>query len=91
MPIRKDDEVKIVRGSNAGSEGKVTCVYRKKFIIHVERVQRDKINGQTVPVPIHPSNVVITKLKTNKSRDRILARKDRTKTATKGKDMDTVD
>ncbi|KAG9641006.1 hypothetical protein KCU64_g12646, partial [Aureobasidium melanogenum] len=28
IPIRKDDEVTIVRGSNKGREGKVTSVYR---------------------------------------------------------------
>ena len=45
MPIRKDDEVKIMTGLNKGREGKVTQVYRKKFCIHVERVTRDKANG----------------------------------------------
>jgi large subunit ribosomal protein L26e len=45
VPIRKDDEVKIVRGSNKGREGKVVAVYRKKWVIHVERVTREKTNG----------------------------------------------
>ena len=30
IPIRKDDEVTVVRGSNKGREGKVTSVYRLK-------------------------------------------------------------
>lgn len=68
IPIRKDDEVKIVRGSHKGSEGRVTQVYRKKWVVHVERVSRDKSSGATVPYPIHPSNVVITKLKMDKDR-----------------------
>merc|ERR1711964_308412 len=38
MPIRKDDEVIVVRGSNRGREGKVIQVYRKKYVIHIERV-----------------------------------------------------
>jgi len=46
MPIRKDDEVTLVRGGFNNREGKVTCVYRKKFIIHVERVSREKQNGE---------------------------------------------
>ena len=45
MPIRKGDEVVIKRGRNKDREGKVTQVYRKKWVIHVERVQRDKVNG----------------------------------------------
>ncbi|PNY26403.1 60S ribosomal protein L26-1, partial [Tolypocladium capitatum] len=74
IPIRKDDEVTIVRGSNKGREGKVTSVYRLKYVIHVERVTRDKASGQSVPLGLHPSNVVITKLKLDKDREDILAR-----------------
>jgi large subunit ribosomal protein L26e len=74
MPIRTDDEVTIVRGSNKDKEGKVTSVYRLKYVIHVERVTRDKANGASVPLGIHPSNVVITKLKLDKDRENILER-----------------
>merc|ERR1711977_527172 len=74
IPIRKDDEVTIVRGSNKGREGKVTAVYRLKYVIHIERVTRDKASGQSVPLGIHPSNVVINKLKLDKDREDILAR-----------------
>ncbi|RYP54052.1 hypothetical protein DL768_001054 [Monosporascus sp. mg162] len=74
IPIRKDDEVEIVRGSNKGREGKVTSVYRLKYQIHVERVTRDKASGQSVPLGIHPSKVVIKKLKLDKDRENILER-----------------
>lgn len=43
-------------------------VYRKKWVIHVERVHREKGNGQTVMIGINPSNVVITSLKIDKDR-----------------------
>merc|ERR1712171_21364 len=85
MPIRKDDEVIVVRGSNAGREGKVIQVYRKKYVIHIERVTREKSNGSTVNVGIHPSNVMITKLKLDKDRRAILERRDTTKAQEKGK------
>ncbi|KAI1136574.1 putative 60S ribosomal protein L26-1 [Hypoxylon sp. FL0543] len=74
IPIRKDDEVTIVRGSNKGREGKVTSVYRLKYQIHIERVTREKASGQSVPLGIHPSKVVITKLKLDKDRENILER-----------------
>lgn len=74
IPIRKDDEVTIVRGSNKGREGKVTSVYRLKYSIHIERVVREKSNGQSVPLGIHPSKVVITKLKLDKDRENLLER-----------------
>jgi large subunit ribosomal protein L26e len=64
----------IVRGANKEKEGKVTSVYRLKYVIHVERVTREKSNGQSVPLGIHPSNVVITKLKLDKDREAILER-----------------
>ncbi|KAK2166413.1 hypothetical protein LSH36_39g02086 [Paralvinella palmiformis] len=76
IPIRKDDEVQVVRGHYKGQQvGKVVQVYRKKFVIHIERIQREKANGATVPVGIHPSKVVIVKLKMDKDRKAILDRK----------------
>lgn len=74
IPLRKDDEVLITRGSNKGREGKITSVYRLKYIIHVERVVREKTNGQSVPVGVAPSKVVVTKLKIDKDREDILKR-----------------
>ncbi|KAB8627254.1 hypothetical protein FH972_026087 [Carpinus fangiana] len=75
IPIRKDDEIIITRGINKGREGKVTSVYRLKYCIHVERVTREKTNGQSVPIPIAPSKVQIVKLKLDKDRENILERK----------------
>ena len=75
MPIRKGDEVVIVRGQNKTHTGKVITVYRKRFCIHIERYTKEKSNGQTVPVPVHPSNVFITKLKMNEDRKNLLERK----------------
>ena len=63
----------VVRGHYKGqATGRVINVYRKKFVIHVERTQREKVNGTTVQVGIHPSNCVITKLKLDKDRKVIL-------------------
>merc|ERR1711990_1083078 len=91
MPIRKDDEVIVVRGSNKGREGKVIQVYRKKYVIHIERVTREKSNGSTVNVGIPPSNVMITKLKLDKDRRAILDRMDTTKELAKGKGKYSAD
>ncbi|KAJ9112579.1 60S ribosomal protein L26A [Naganishia cerealis] len=84
MPIRKDDEVLIVRGKYKGKEGKVTQVYRKKWVIHVERVTKDRSNGATVQIGIHPSNVVITSLKLDADRKAILERKSTAKKTQSG-------
>merc|ERR1712178_648806 len=91
MPIRKDDEVIVVRGINKGREGKLIQVYRKKYVIHIERVTREKSNGFTVNVGIHPSNGMITKLKLDKDRRAILDRKDTTKERPQGKGKYSAD
>lgn len=68
MPIRKDDEVMVTRGMYKQREGKVVTVFRKKFVVHIERLTRDKANGAQVPVGVPASNLVITKLKLDKDR-----------------------
>merc|ERR1711933_539833 len=85
VPIRKEDEVMVVRGSMKNKEGKVIQCYRKKWVIHVERITRDKVNGATAPVGIHPSKVIITKLKLDKDRKALLERKKGASTTEKGK------
>ena len=62
IPIRKGDEVKIVRGSFKTKSGKVTTVYRKKWCIYVEKITKDKPSGQSYNIPIDPSNCIITNL-----------------------------
>ena len=47
VPIRKDDEVQVVRGTFKGREGKVVQVYRRKWVIHIERITREKVNGES--------------------------------------------
>jgi len=88
IPIRKDDEVQVTRGHYKGQQtGKVLECYRRKYVIHVERIQREKANGATVHVGIHPSKVVVTKLKLDKDRKAILERRARSKQVEKGKSL----
>lgn len=79
MPIRRDDEVLIARGKFKGRDAKVVACYRKKYVIHLERITRNKANGDSKPIGIHPSNVIITKLKLDKDREALLSRKKRSK------------
>lgn len=49
----------VVRGHFRGQQvGKIVQVYRKKYVIYIERIQREKANGATVYVGIHPSKVL---------------------------------
>ncbi|OAY67016.1 60S ribosomal protein L26-1 [Ananas comosus] len=91
MPVRKDDEVQVVRGTFKGREGKVVQVYRRRWVVHVERITREKVNGSTVNVGIVPSKVVLTKLKLDKDRKALLDRKSRGRAADKAKSKFTAD
>ena len=76
VPVRKGDTVMIMRGDRKGSEGKVTQVDRKNYRIFIEGATREKVDGTNIPVPIHPSKVMITRLNLDdKWRKKILERK----------------
>lgn len=62
IPVRTGDTVRIMRGDRKGMEGKVTRVDRQKYRIYVEGVTREKVDGSTALVPIHPSKVMMTSL-----------------------------
>jgi len=62
IPVRMGDTVHIMRGDHKGFEGKVTGVNRTKYRIFVEGVTREKVDGTSMPIPIHPSKVRITRL-----------------------------
>jgi large subunit ribosomal protein L24 len=63
--LRKGDVVEVVRGAFKGHVNKVASVDRKRGLIHVEGVTIAKSDEKQVARPIHPSNVIITKLDTS--------------------------
>ncbi|KAJ3403108.1 60S ribosomal protein L26 [Chytriomyces hyalinus] len=75
LPIRTDDEVTVVRGSNKGKTGKVVAVYRKKWVIHIEKLTKEKSNNQSVQLGVDPSKVQISTIKLDKDRLALLKRK----------------
>ena len=77
IPVRNGDTVKVMRGPNKNREGKVTEVYRRRWCIHIEKLVKEKMNGQQSKIPIHPSNVVVTNLRLDKDRKALLERKKR--------------
>merc|ERR1711982_122810 len=88
MPVREDDEVKIVRGKRKGHEGKVTDVYRKRWCLYIEGLSKNKPNGQPIRVPINASNCVLTKLKLNKDRQNLIVKKAQNNDKLKGKNTE---
>ncbi len=81
VPIRKGDTVMIMRGDRRNTEGKVTQIDTQKYRIFVEGANREKVDGTSIPVPIHPPKVMITRLNLDdKWRKKILERKGATET-----------
>jgi large subunit ribosomal protein L24 len=62
LPVRKGDTIRIMRGDNAGFEGKVSRVDLKRYRIFVEGLTREKVDGTNIFVSVHPSKVMIRSL-----------------------------
>lgn len=76
LQLRRGDTVRVMRGDHKGFEGKVARVDRKNFRIYIEGLTREKVDGTTVFIPVHPSKVMITKLNLDdKWRKKILQRR----------------
>lgn len=75
LPVRKGDTVYVTRGAFRDSEGDVQAVDMKKHRIHIENISIEKVDGSAIPLPINPSNVMITKLKIDQTRQAVIDRK----------------
>ena len=62
VPVIRGDTVKVMRGSFKGHEDKVAKVDVKKSYLEIEGITMSKADGNKIAKPIHPSNVMITKL-----------------------------
>lgn len=75
IPVRKDDEVMIMRGQFKKTKGKINKVFLKKSLVYVENAQVVKKDGSKTYYPIHPSNVMLLSLNLDdKKRRKILDR-----------------
>jgi large subunit ribosomal protein L24 len=60
--VIKGDSVRVMRGEYKGVEGKVEKLNTEHATFHIEGIQREKIRGGQVKVPIHSSNVMVISL-----------------------------
>ncbi len=73
LQIRKGDEIRIMRGANAGKTGKIAEVDLKKSKVFVEGIVRKTAKGNEAKLPLEPSNLLITKAEfSDKMRQKIL-------------------
>ena len=62
ISVIKGDTIKVMRGSFKGHEDKVAHVNVKNRHLEIEGITLTKADGKKIAKPIHPSNVLITKL-----------------------------
>lgn len=80
LPVRKGDTVQVTRGDHKGFEGKVSRVDLAKRRIFIEGLTREKVDGTTIFIPVHPSKVMIKNLKLDdKWRQSVVERKSQAK------------
>jgi large subunit ribosomal protein L24 len=76
LPVRSGDTVRVMRGDHKGFEGKITRMDLKNYRVYVEGLTREKVDGTTIFVPVHPSKIVVTRLNLDdKWRKNIVERK----------------
>lgn len=68
LPIRKGDEVIVLRGKYKKKTGKVSKVDLKKLKVYVEGITRKRVAGTEIQVPLEPSNLMIISLQEDKKR-----------------------
>jgi large subunit ribosomal protein L24 len=95
LPVRSGDTIRVMRGDHKGTEGKITRIDLKKYRIYVEGLTREKVDGTTIQLAVHPSKVMITRLNLDdKWRKKILERKQKAqkkpKEPTKKPKLETV-
>ena len=79
LPVRKGDEVKIMRGSNAGHKGKVDRVDLKHREIYIEGHTVKKVDGSEIMKSVHPSNLLLVDPKMDDKRRQMIVERSRTK------------
>ena len=62
FPIRKGDEVGVMKGSYKKKTGKVSRVNTKKIKVYIDGITRKKVDGSEVQVPFSPSRLKIINL-----------------------------
>ncbi len=68
IPIRKGDEIQIMRGAFKGQKGPIETVDTKKLKVYIGGIKVKKVDGSEVAKAIDPSNLKIINLKLDDKR-----------------------
>lgn len=62
FPVRKGDNVRVMRGKFKGKTGKISLVNLKKLRVSIEGIQAQKKDGTKINVYFNPSKIQIQEL-----------------------------
>ncbi len=68
LPIKKNDVVKVMKGSFKGKTGKINAVSTKKLAAYIDGVETSRRDGTKVFIPIKASNLMIIELNSEDAR-----------------------
>ncbi len=77
LPLRKGDEVKVMRGSDKGFRGKVERIDLRNSKVYIEGLNIKKVDGSEVMKPVDPSNLVILDAKMEDKRRQAIVERSR--------------
>ena len=77
FPLRKGDEVKVMRGSDKGFRGKVERIDLRNSKVYIEGLNIKKVDGSEVMKPVDPSNLVILDAKMEDKRRQAIVERSR--------------
>lgn len=76
LPLRKGDDIQVMRGKFKGKTGKVSRVNYKRYRVYIEGITRKRTVGTETQVALHPSKLKIINLNLDDKRRReIIERK----------------
>ena len=76
LSVRSGDTIRVMRGDHKGFEGKISRIDIKKYRIYAEGLTREKVDGTTIFLAVHPSKIMVTRLNLDdKWRKKILERR----------------
>ncbi len=79
LPLRKGDEVKLIRGSSKGTKGKIDRIDLKNSKVYIEGVNVKKVDGSEVLRPVNPSNLIIVEPDMDDKRRQMVVERSRSK------------
>jgi large subunit ribosomal protein L24 len=90
LPLRKGDEVKVMRGTKKGFRGKVERIDLKRSKVYVEGLNVKKVDGSEVLRPMEPSNLLIMEPKIDDKRRQMAVERSKGRAKTEKKESNAA-